>query len=354
MGHTDSEITRGMRVLFLTRKTSHDIGGLSRFIHKLTKRIPSASTLCIKQPLTWRHFFQTFDLVHATDATLLPLAVLYKIIFRVPIIVTAHGKDITYPNFFYQFVLRVCILQADAIVLDSPYSKKLLKKFSLRKNRVRTIAPGISIDHYKKLQPFRLPWHPWSRVLITVGNLIPRKGQLWFIKNVMSKLPKRYVYAIVGNGPQQQEIEQTIEKLRLGERVFVFPDLDDNHVAYLLTKAEVFAVPNQRIRGDFEGFGIAAGEAARMGLPVIASNVDGLPSVIHNGKNGLVVKPTVVGFIQAIRSLTSAKTQKRLGQQSNIYTHKNFSWKRTTASYQALFRSFVRTHDEFVSPSGSS
>lgn len=290
--------------------------------------------------------------MYATDATLLPLAVLYKIIFHVPLVVTAHGKDITYPNFFYQFVLRVCMPQADAIVLDSPYSEKLLKKFSLRKSRVRTITPGISIDHYKNPKPFRLPWHPWSRVLITVGNLISRKGQLWFIGNVMPKLPKRYVYAIVGNGPQQQEIEQTIVKLHLRERVFVFPDLDDDQVAYLLSRSYTCVIPNQRVARDFEGFGIAAGEAARIGLPVIATNVDGLPSVIHNGKNGIIIKPTARSFIHAIDGLASGALRLRLGQQSKLFTRKTFDWKRTTASYQTLFQSLVRTQEEFSELSG--
>lgn len=313
-----------MNILFLSRKQSQDIGGLSRFIMELTHRFPRTD---------WR---RPIDCIHATDATLLPFGVLLKLLLGAPLTVTAHGRDITWPHPLYRKIFSFCTPHVNAWIVDSPAASRLLRKQDI--NKIRVIPPGISIGHFNREKSPALPHVPGKTVLMTVGNLVRRKGHAWFIRNVLSRLPSRFSYIIVGAGKERDHIDEIIIKSHVQDRVFLPGRINHKKLADLLKKAHIYVAPNQRIHGDFEGFGIAAGEAAAMGLPVLASRVDGLPAVIHHNKNGLLVQPTPSAWVSAILSMESPKTRAALGAKARRYTREHFSWKKTVRQYSVLFR----------------
>jgi len=330
-----------MRVLFILRKRSFSVGGLSRFSFELISRFPGVNYVLSPDSLSvlFKLPFLRFDLIHLSDATLLPWGVLLKYLFRKPLTLTAHGLDLAFPNPFYQLMLKIFLPQTAAIVLDSEPAKKLLKRFSFAETKITVIPPGISLKHFKKEEPLSHPATKGKIVLLTVGNLVTRKGQLWFIERVMSKLPDKFIYLIVGDGPKQREIKGMIKRLKLAGRVFMLGQVSNAHLSYLLRHiVHIYVCPNQRKKGDFEGFGIAVGEAAAFGLPVVASRVDGIPEVIKHGKNGWVVEPEPATFLTALLRLKDSKLRKRLGDRAKKYTQQNFNWEKTIRQYLSLFQ----------------
>lgn len=316
-----------MKILFVSRKSSQGIGGLSRFYATLSS-----------------HFSQSFfksDLIHLCDATLLPLGVLLKLIFRKPLTVTVHGLDIIYPNKIYQTMLKVLLPKVDAVILDSRPTRPLLDKFHLKKETIFVINPGISLVHLRPSEKVALPALDKKIVLLTVGNLVLRKGHVWFLKNVFPKLSSNFVYIIVGEGPQNKLIQHTIKYLNLESKVFILGRITNLQLAFVFKKADIYVCPNQRTGGDFEGFGIACGEAAAMGLPVVASNVDGIPDIIKDGKNGLLVDPTPQAFIKPINELKDPFLRKKLGTEAKIYTKNHYNWQKTATEYIKVFESLI-------------
>lgn len=322
-----------MRVLIISRKKKTDIGGLARFYNELSSRFPK-STL---KP----------DLIHLCDATLLPLGIILKLILQKPLTLTAHGKDLTFPNPLYQLIIKLLLPSASAIILDSQAALHLISRFGISPRKIFVIPPGISITHLNfpnHLYPERsrrayLPNLKAKFILLTVGNLVLRKGHVWFLRKVLRKLPKKFVYLIAGEGPQKDNIEHTIRRLRLSSRVFLVGRITNSQLAHLYQTAHIYVCPNQHIEGDFEGFGIAAGEAAAMGLPVVASAVDGIPEVIRDGKNGILVQPSPQAFIEAIEKLRNHITRKRLGQKAKIYTRKYYNWQKVAQKYKKVWQS---------------
>ena len=318
-----------MKVLFISRKKSNDIGGLARFYAQLSSRFPKS----ILKP----------DLIHLCDATLLPLGVILKLILQKSLTLTVHGLDITYPNRLYQTMLRILIPQADAIIADSQATKKLLTPFHL-KNKVVVIPPGISIDHLNPPSSRSSPAKGGTKadnlknklILLTVGNLVPRKGHAWFINNVFPRLSKQFVYIVVGDGPQKPAI-------LLNQRIILTGRINNSQLGSLYKLADIYVCPNQHIEGDFEGFGIAAGEAARLGLPVVASNVDGIPEIIKDGKNGMLVEPNPPTFIKIINRLKDFTLRKKLGQKAKLYTENHHNWKKTISGYTKVFQQVGKT-----------
>lgn len=306
-----------LKVLLISRKRANEVGGLGRFYRELSKR------------LKWGFF--DADVIHLCDATLLPLGLILKLLLRKPLAVTAHGLDLTYKNKIYQSILNFCLPMADGVILDSEKAKKLLK----RKDSVWVINPGISVSHFKKSEFVNLLDLKDKTVLLTVGNLVLRKGHRWFIKQVFKKLPKNFVYLIVGEGPERKNIEG------LSERVILMGRINDCELSHVIKRADIYVCPNIKVRGNFEGFGIAVGEAAGMGLPVVASNVDGLGEIIKNNKNGLLVKPLAKEFLKAIKKFENKKVREGFGKRARAFTLKNYSWKKTVAGYINVFSIFL-------------
>lgn len=332
-----------MKILFISRKRLTDWGGLARFTQELTSNFPSPYYLLTPSLTSLISLIPHISLIshiHLCDATLLPLGVLLKLIFRKPLTLTIHGLDITYPNRLYQTILIVLLSKADTIILDSQAALPLISKFNLPKEKVFIINPGISITYLNSPNHPYLPNLPNLKgklILLTVGNLVLRKGHVWFIRKVLRKLPSQFIYIVVGEGEQREDIERTIKRLRLNSRVFLPGALPHPQLAYIYHIAHIYVCPNQQIEGDFEGFGLAAGEAAAMGLPVVASAIDGIPEVIKDGKNGILVEPTPQAFITAIIRLKNPNLRKKLGQKAKIYTRKNYSWQKAVKKYTKVF-----------------
>lgn len=322
-----------MHVLFLSRKRKSDVGGLARFYNELSSRFPKKGKI---------------DLIHLCDTTLLPLGILLKVILQKPLTVTAHGLDLTYPNWFYQKMLKLFLPSVDAIILVSHQVKLLLKPFNIPEEKIHIIPSGISVSHLKSFYPTKpwrsganLPYFPNKLILLTVGNLVSRKGHEWFISKVLKNLSQDFIYLIVGDGPRKNSIKSLINKLKLTERILLLGSLTDAQLGYLLKKADIYVSPNQHLPGNFEGFGIAAGEAATMGLPVVASKVEGIPEVIRHNQNGWLVKPEPEAFISSLNKLKNPNLRKKLGQKASHFTKLNFTWSETAQAYLKVFQQLI-------------
>lgn len=341
MDNSDSQGSiDSMNILFLSRKFPGMIGGLARFITELTRGFePFALT-------------RRIDLISVTDATLLVPGVILKTLLRTPLVVTAHGLDITWNHRLYQWVLRRLLPLADALVVDSAATRSLLDGYHSPKDRIHIINPGISIRHFSKKHSLSLPDMNGKTVLLTVGNLVPRKGHAWFIRHILPKLPSKVLYIVVGDGRERRAIEEAIRIRHLSHRVVLLGNITDEELSYLFCDvADIYVATNLHISHNFEGFGIAAGEAAAMGLPVIAHAVDGLPSVIHEKKNGMLIPPTIQAWRMALGTLTPAG-RRNLGKKAKIYTRTHFSWKTTIRTYETVFGEVIRKTR--VSPSRTS
>lgn len=326
-----------MRALIISRKKADGIGGLSRFYAELSKNFPAPHYNLDPNCLTnlFKLPFLKPTHIYLCDGTLLPLGFILKSIFKKPLIVTTHGLDLTYTNPIYQMMVRWLLPKADAVILDSHPTKPLLRNFKLKK-KAEVISLGITTEHLKNHQPIKVALNN-KIVMTTVGNLVKRKGHLWFIENVMPNLPKNFIYLIVGSGPEGKSIRSQVKKMHLSKKVLLLGQLTHPELGFVLSKTDIYVCPNQKEPGTFESFGIASGEAAGLGIPVVASKVDGIPQAIKHNKNGLLVEPEANHFINSLISLKNPTLRKNLGSKAKIYTKKYYNWPKTADKYFRVF-----------------
>ncbi|MGL6128692.1 glycosyltransferase, partial [Chryseobacterium artocarpi] len=102
-----------------------------------------------------------------------------------------------------------------------------------------------------------------------------QKDQDTLIKT-LKELPEEYKLLLVGDGERRSILENLIKELNIKDRVTLLGVRSD---VYSLLKMSDIAV----LSSHWEGFGLAAAEAMACGIPVLASNVEGLAQVVENG-----------------------------------------------------------------------
>lgn len=123
-------------------------------------------------------------------------------------------------------------------------------------------------------------------VIGCVGRLRHEKGQMVLLEAmpaVLQGFPEA-VLLMVGDGPDRETLKEQADVLGIGCNVVWAGRRDADEVFRLMGAMDVAVVPS-----FFEGFGLVAAEAMAAGLPVVASDVDGLAEVVADGETGLLV-----------------------------------------------------------------
>ena len=135
---------------------------------------------------------------------------------------------------------------------------------------------------------------------------------------VREKIPSKLV--LMGDGPDRGSAEFAVRKKGLSKDVFFLGKQDD--VQQKLGLADLFLLPS-----DEESFGLAALEAMACEVPVVATDVGGLPEVVTHGVDGYLIPPRDVaaGAKYALQILTMPDRGRAMGQQARINARRKYS-----------------------------
>lgn len=134
---------------------------------------------------------------------------------------------------------------------------------------------------------------------------------------------------LVGKGPLLERVRLKVENLGLSKSVEIVGEVAD--VAPYLAEADVFVLPS-----EYEGLPITLVEALQAGVPCIASNVGGIPDIVHDGGNGLLVEPTLDAVAQAMaRVLDDRALLSRLAR-NTLNADSPFTQEKMTCGYYQI------------------
>lgn len=171
-------------------------------------------------------------------------------------------------------------------------------------------------------------------VLLTVGRLVPQKGQRYLI-DAMPEILRAHPRAqllIVGMGFLEPKLRAQVDALGLRSSVRFLGRRED--VPALMSAADIFVFPSL-----FEGLGVSLLEACASGLPCVASNVGPLPEVIEDGVTGVLVpSQDPRSLAEAISRLGSDKDlMRRYGEAARARVRRTFQIDRSIAQLEALY-----------------
>jgi len=355
-----------MNLLYITRKFPPSKGGMERVSYELYTEISkTANTDLIKWggsnkclifvlpyfllKACWILINKNIDTIYLQDGLLSPIGLILKKTFRKPTVITIHGLDITYKNRIYQSLIPKCVSKLDKIVCISKATKKQCINRNIPENKIVVIPNGVSDKFYmtedKKALRKRLSKKLGiklenKKIILSVGRLIERKGFHWFIEDVLPKIITErndIIYLIAGDGPLKNEIKASIKKFKMENHAFLLGRVSDNTLKSLYNSADLLLMPNIHVDGDMEGFGIVGLEAGSCGLPVIASNIEGIKDFVEDEINGfLVEQKNIDKFIERIKMADNF-----LNENIRKTVLMKYEWPQITMNYFKIFRTVV-------------
>lgn len=210
-------------------------------------------------------------------------AMLISMLLNIPYTFTAHGYYDIYEEPSEDFEDRGKI--AKKVITISEYNKKYIHKaFHIPLEKIEVIHCGVN-SNFLSSQEKKL--HKDSTIL-SVARLHPVKGLEYLIRacKILKEKRNHFKCLIVGDGEERAKLERLTEDLQLKDFVFLEGAKAHEEVENYYAWAKVFVQPSLQ-----ETMGVAAMEAMAHGIPVIATDVYGVPELIQHGGNGYLVKP---------------------------------------------------------------
>jgi len=276
-------------------------------------------------------FFKAFkraDIVHVHAIDLFgSISALLAKFMRKPVVITVHRADVLPSDSLIFRLLRTIVLRSvDRVIAVSNATRNLALSCGAPNNKVVVVYNAVdeSIFHprSKTLCRLKLNIPQNSKVILSVGNLIPRKGFSYLIRAfpiILTKIPNA-ILIIIGDGPQRDELIRIVKNLKLEDKVIFTGRITTDDLCSYYGAADVFVLPSLH-----EGHAVVLLEAMSSGLPVVATNIGGNLETVSDGKNGYLVEPKNVDQLAdaVVKILSNEKRTHEYGNASlRIYKEK--------------------------------
>ncbi len=224
-----------------------------------------------------------YALPHATAAQLA------RELTDVPYVTTLHGSDVTImgsdPS--YEPVNTLSIKKSDAITTVSQFMAKEAKETLGIEEKIHVIPNFVDHEMFRPA-PCRILYNPrpCGITLVHVSNFrqVKRVDDLIYSMCIIRKKEPNAQLILVGDGPERHRIERLIDKLDLRENITV--------TGYRSNVAEVINCADALVLcSETENAPLTILEGMSCGLPVIGTNVGGIPEQVQDGENGFLVPP---------------------------------------------------------------
>jgi glycosyltransferase involved in cell wall biosynthesis len=217
---------------------------------------------------------------------------------RLPVVVTVHGlvwvekRNALKKGFsakkLFQYLYQGCVekhflSRLPMAIVDTEYVKDRINQYRIRKKPIMHVIPQGIDESF-----FSLKCSKDSQMVLSVGAIGERKGHLHTLKAFELLESKGIdaqlviVGAIADNG-YLERLKNAIAKSKYGGQISLLTNVSDETLKRLYEKAHLFVLHSEE-----ESQGIVFAEAMATGLPIVSTQVGGVPFVVRHGENGLL------------------------------------------------------------------
>jgi glycosyltransferase involved in cell wall biosynthesis len=264
-----------------------------------------------------------------------------KRLFGITYSFTGHAHDIFCPKPDQRTTLKDLVEGASFVVTVSDYSARMLRH-DFPNAKIFRVYNGLDLSLFRRAVPTAEPLK-----MISVGRFIEKKG-FPFLIEACAQLRAQgipFTCEIVGDGPDCEQLAQQIRSLNLEPRVHLLGPKAQPEIIQLLARSSLFVFPTIRDRsGDTDNLPTVLIEAMASGLPIVATNIAGIPEIVRHGENGLLVPEKNSGELGiAIQKLQARPEQlQAYGTTSVSLAEKHFSLSNTVNQLAQIFESYAK------------
>ena len=294
------------------------------------------------------------DMIHAH--TIMPdgfAAVLLGRKFKVPVICTVHGSDINDYPFASRLTMRATLWALKRVNHLVTVSEKLRAKVRELAGDIATSVAhnGADGDHFTSIPhddaraTLKLPLD--KRLVLFVGYLVKAKG-LEFLLEAFSLLESSdAILYLVGDGYLKDALAETAYRLGIGNRCFFAGKRPHEEIPLWLSAADCLVLSSIE-----EGLPTVLTEAMLCRAPIVATDIGGIPEIVHHAKTGLLVPSKDVRTLAAAidQIVTDRATTEAIKERAAIFARKVLTWDFNAQKMVRLYRSLLEQRTANLRP----
>jgi glycosyltransferase involved in cell wall biosynthesis len=239
---------------------------------------------------------------------------------------SAHAKDIwTSP----EWELRDKLAEAEWGATCTRANLDYLRSLSPRPDALHLVYHGLDFSRFPAPAERREPDDGGSLTMVSVGRAVEKKGYRDLLQALgQLRDEPRWRFEHAGGGPLTARLKAQAERLGIGDRVTWHGAQEHSFIFAMLERADLFVLPSRLTRsGDRDGLPNVLMEAQAFALPVLSTDISGIPELVRHGENGwLVPQQDPDALAAAIRKLIAEPDlRRRLGQAGVRSVHQNFA-----------------------------
>ena len=370
------------QTLFVTNDFGPRAGGIETFVHGLIERFPKGSVLVYtsqqgdtktydenwfkeygvkvfrdrsKMLLPTPRVIREVQKVIAAESpnsvvfgAAAPLALMGKFLKVPRKIALTHGHEVWWAKVPpFNLLMRIIGNSVDHLTYLGTFTKKEISKALSKRAKAALIqiAPGIDTSKFKPVDASDLREELGltnKEVIISVGRLVPRKGQDQLVRampEILKSHPNAHLL-FVGTGSYKKVLDNLIVERSLQQQVSFTGRVQYEALAKYICVGDIFAMPSRsRMAGlEVEGLGIVYLEASACGLPVLGGDSGGAPDAVLSGVTGLVVngRDTKAVADGAIKLLDADR--KTMGEAGRKWAVETWDWEIWATKFVQLVR----------------
>jgi glycogen(starch) synthase len=294
-----------------------------------------------------------FDVMHVHDWLAAFSGISFKHYIKKPMVLTIHSTEVgraqglhSPDSFSINGIEWWSTYEANRVIVCSHSMKnEICNHFSIPEKKVHVIPNAIDIPKYKTSidrglvrQRYGVGWG--EKLVLCVGRLVSQKGIEYFIRAIpqIARHFPEAKYIIVGEGWSRDSLEAEARASGHANKIRFTGFASDQEVINLMTSADVLVVPS-----IYEPFGIVALEGMATGVPIVASQVDGLAEIIEHDRTGIFVFPknpeSIAWGIERI--LSDYDHAKWMTENAKEKLHKAYSWEAVAMKTVEVYRKVI-------------
>jgi L-malate glycosyltransferase len=253
-----------------------------------------------------------------------------------PYILSVLGMDIfEAPGHspFHSWLTRYSLAKATEVTATGLHLATATARYAPRGRPVTLVPYGVDLERFR---PAVRP--PADEVVVgTVARLSPEKGLAYLLEAfaiLRSSLPTPLRLRIAGEGPARAQLQKQAEHLGIAATTEFVGWVEHEDLPGFLHSLDIFALPSLH-----ESFGVAAAEASAIGLPVVASNTQGLPDVVVDRLTGRLVPPKQPeALAKAMSPLAEdPDLRQRMGAAGRQFIAEHYDWSRNVRQMEHVY-----------------
>ena len=256
---------------------------------------------------------------------------------------TVHGPDEFYDA--GRQMLAEKIRAADFICCISSFARSQLMKLSPYEHWSKFVVSPLGVDP-ETFAPRPTRAAPEVFEILCVGRLTPAKGQHILIDAVemLTQQGRRVRLRLVGSGPDEASLREHAARSIARECIVFEGAINQDRIRDFYAAADAFCLPSFA-----EGLPVVLMEAMAMEIPCVTTHITGIPELIRDGEDGLLVPPSDAdALVTALaRLMDDAELRQRMGKSARARVVEHFDLRRSVERLAAIFVERVKTASSF-------